>query len=193
MTPQELTTLIDAYSEVYSNALTEEVAEVGQSPTPGGVKKAPPSALPQRKKGQPITSIKDSYEIVLNYLIGEGFASDKHSAEQIMLGMSEAWVGQIVEARVDDNLSSVEKKKARNIRAGLPNDMGGDFIRGSKNRRGRGKSPEGPVSVEPTKDTQRSAKVRMARNHPEHPFGKKVTDADSQDRAERGSSGRRGS
>jgi hypothetical protein len=105
MTPQELTTLIDAYSEVYSNALTEEVAEVGQSPTPGGVKKAPPSALPQRKKGQPITSIKDSYEIVLDYLIGEGFASDKHSAEQIMLGMSEAWVGQIVETKSSKSIA----------------------------------------------------------------------------------------
>jgi len=118
MTPQELTILIDAYSEVYSNVLTEEVAEVGQSPTPGGVKKAPPSALPQRKKGQPITSIKDSYEIVLDYLIGEGFAPDKNSAEQIMLGMSEAWVGKIVEQQTDPTKTAAEMASLRNTAFG---------------------------------------------------------------------------
>jgi len=130
-------------------------------------------------------------EEVLSYLLDEGFASDEKSAEAIMGAMSEGWMESIVEARVDDNLSNKEKSNVRNTRSGIP--LSDTFTRTALHKKRRGKPPVKPESVKPTKDTQADAKYRMAVNQPEHPAGKRVRANWTQDTAERGPSGNRGS
>jgi hypothetical protein len=58
----------------------------------------------------------DLYDVVLEHLLDEGFADTLEDAQVLMANMSEQWIDSIVEARVDDNKSPIEKAKQRNKR-----------------------------------------------------------------------------
>ena len=97
----------------YYEQLCEESEEIGQSKTPGGIthtpggitpKKKPSSttingtpAIPPKPPGTPITSYGESYDIVFDYLISEGYADTNENALAIMANMSEDWRQSIVE------------------------------------------------------------------------------------------------
>jgi len=53
----------------------------------------------------PRISYRHNEEYLIDYLLGEGFASDEKSAEAIMGAMSEAWIESIIEAEGDVNPS----------------------------------------------------------------------------------------
>ena len=92
----------------YYEQLCEQILEIPQSPTPGGItpKKKPsptpingtPAIPPLPRKGTPITSYGESYDIVFEYLISEGYADTNENALAIMANMSEEWRQSIVEA-----------------------------------------------------------------------------------------------
>ena len=44
------------------------------------------------------SSQKESYELILNYLLDEGYADDLNSAEQILENMSEGWKSDVLKA-----------------------------------------------------------------------------------------------
>ena len=54
-----------------------------------------------------------SEEILVDYLLGEGFASDEKSASAIASAMSETWIQSIMEAKVDEKLPEHERSAAR--------------------------------------------------------------------------------
>jgi len=57
----------------------------------------------QKKTGVSAESF-NAYELVLDYLLEEGFASSEESADKIILNMSEAWFEDIMEARRMDKV-----------------------------------------------------------------------------------------
>ncbi len=91
----------------YYEQLCEESVEIGQSPTPGGItpKRMPSSTVinrtPRDRKLTPIESYKESYDIIFDYLIDEGYADTEDSALVIMANMSEEWRQSIVEGMFD--------------------------------------------------------------------------------------------
>ena len=99
----------------YYEQLCEESLEQGQSPTPGG-KKPATSAIPLKPpKGTPVnTGYKESYDIVFEYLISEGYADTNENALVIMANMSEEWRQSIVEAKADEDLTPLQKIRNRN-------------------------------------------------------------------------------
>lgn len=58
----------------------------------------------------------DFYDVVLHHLISEGYADSVDSAEVIMANMSEDWIENIIEAKVDKGKSKEDKIKSRNLR-----------------------------------------------------------------------------
>lgn len=52
----------------------------------------------QKLEEQQLTESLESYQVVLEYLLDEGFASTEYSADKIILNMSESWFEEIVEA-----------------------------------------------------------------------------------------------
>ena len=58
----------------------------------------------------------DTYDLVLDYLMTEGFADDEAAATQIMAHMSEEWCDSIVEAKMEAGKSEQEKKDIRGRR-----------------------------------------------------------------------------
>jgi hypothetical protein len=99
----------------YYEQLCEESLEKGQSPTPGGMikpKKPVTSAIPPlpRKGTKVNTGYKESYEIVFDYLISEGYADTNENALAIMANMSEDWKEEIInEAAADQSDKQIEK------------------------------------------------------------------------------------
>jgi hypothetical protein len=59
---------------------------------------------------------EDIYNIILSHLLDEGYAETPEAAEVIMVNMSEDWREEIVEAKVDNELSGQRKKQIRNER-----------------------------------------------------------------------------
>ena len=53
----------------------------------------------------------DIYDVILEYLINEGYADTYEAAESIMVNMSEEWRESIVEARVDEGYVDYRKGK----------------------------------------------------------------------------------
>ena len=101
MQPKDIRNLMESYHSIYESKM--EYLEKGQSPTPGGKERSKPSAIPPRpRKGTPITSLPESekYDMVLNHLIDEGFASSEENAEKIISVMSENWIDSIIEQMV---------------------------------------------------------------------------------------------
>ena len=76
----------------YYEKLCEESVEIGQSRTPGGKKPVTSAIPPKPPKGTPVnTGYKESYDIVFEYLISEGYADTNENALAIMANMSEDW------------------------------------------------------------------------------------------------------
>jgi len=72
------------------------------------------------------TSDLDTYNLVLEYLLDEGFASTEESADKIILNMSESWFEEIMEAR----RSEKEGK-------GSPEKRSGEYLIGARGERKR--------------------------------------------------------
>jgi hypothetical protein len=74
------------------------------------------------------------YEMLMTYLLDEGYANDVDSAEAIMVNMSEEWVGAIVEGYKKLPIGKMMKQSARKIvsaekkrsDAGWPSEIGGE-------------------------------------------------------------------
>lgn len=62
----------------------------------GSVTKNPKKLRKQKAMGEIDESI-NTYELVLSYLLGEGFASTEDAADKIILNMSESWFESIME------------------------------------------------------------------------------------------------
>jgi hypothetical protein len=58
----------------------------------------------------------DLYDVVIDYLLDEGFADTEESAEVIMVNMSEEWRDEILEAKVESGESESSKKDIRSRR-----------------------------------------------------------------------------
>lgn len=58
----------------------------------------------------------DTYDLVLDYLMTEGFADDESAATQIMAHMSDEWRDEIVEAKMEAGKSEYEKNRIRGER-----------------------------------------------------------------------------
>jgi hypothetical protein len=91
-----------------------------------------------------LTQSYDLYDVILSHLLDEGFASDEKSAEAILGSMSEAWIGSIVEAKVDKKLPEHERSGARLSRYDNPSGalaLGGGQQRARREEHGerRGK------------------------------------------------------
>ena len=95
----------------YYEQLCEESLEIGQSPTPGGKTKKTPVIPPLPPKGTKVnTGYKESYEIVFDYLISEGYADTNEAALAIMASMSEDWKEEIInEAAADQSDKQIDK------------------------------------------------------------------------------------
>jgi hypothetical protein len=87
-------------------------------------------------------------EVVVDYLVSEGYAKDEASALGILEAMSDEWLESIVEAKVDSGLSIDQKQKARRERLASvhnltgvesPNSMEGERRYLHNVRRGRKK------------------------------------------------------
>ena len=107
----------------YYEQLCEESLEKGQSPTPGGItpKKPVTSAItPLPRKGIKVnTGYKESYDIVFEYLISEGYADTNENALVIMANMSEEWKEEIInEAAADQSDKQIEKGVKTTYKAG---------------------------------------------------------------------------
>ena len=110
----------------YYEQLCEESLERGQSPTPGGMikPKTTPAIPPKPPKGTKVnTGYKESYEIVFEYLISEGYADTNEAALAIMASMSEDWKYSIVEAAADQSDKQIDQgiKKTYNAQGVLVN------------------------------------------------------------------------
>jgi hypothetical protein len=57
----------------------------------------------------------DIYDIILSHLLDEGYAETPEAAEAIMVNMSEDWREEIVEARIDEELTGARKQKASDL------------------------------------------------------------------------------
>ena len=126
MRDQELIGLYEAYQQVHGLQedaplqIGEESLEKGQSPTPGGKTKTTPAIPPKPPKGTKVnTGYKESYEIVFDYLISEGYADTNEAALAIMASMSEEWKESIiVEAAKDQSDDQIEKGVKTTYKAG---------------------------------------------------------------------------
>ncbi len=89
-----------------------------------------------KRTGNPLYSEEfDLYDIILSYLLDEGYAETPEAAEAIMVNMSEDWRESIVEAKSDEGLSPDEKRAARSER-GTVGYMH-PLTRGDKKKKGR--------------------------------------------------------
>ena len=105
MRDQEIFGLWESYNQVIANEV--ELNEKSGSPRPTFMPKSRERDIGKHDDW------KNVREEVLSYLLDGGFASDEKSAEAIMGAMSEAWVGSIVEAKVDEKLPEHERSGAR--------------------------------------------------------------------------------
>jgi hypothetical protein len=109
MRDQEIIGLWEAYNLVYEQETgrgprisdTYDMRDAEGGPKGGRTIKGP------KKKNVIRKEEVDLYDIILSYLLDEGFASDEKSAEAILGAMSEAWVESISESL----LGNFEAKK----------------------------------------------------------------------------------
>jgi len=112
-----LRTLLDTYSKMYAveeevvEETTEEPEELSEACWKGYEKKGMKTGFGKR---YPNCVKKEAYDIILDYLISEGLASDVESADKIMLIMSEDKIKEIVA----EDLASRAKSVVDDQRAG---------------------------------------------------------------------------
>lgn len=82
-----------------------------------------------RRIGGPYNEQLDTYDLVLDYLMTEGFADDESAATQIMAHMSDEWRDEIVEAKMEAGKSESEKKDIRGQRYADSIGRGEDYRR----------------------------------------------------------------
>jgi hypothetical protein len=80
----------------------------------------------QKLEEQQLTESLESYQVVFEYLLDEGYASTEESADKIILNMSESWFEEIMEAR----RSEKEGK-------GSPEKRSGEYLIGARGERKR--------------------------------------------------------
>ena len=85
---------LDQDSRDYSR---ETSAEYGSGTSGSGTVTKNPKKLRKQKAMGEIDESINTYELVLSYLLGEGFASTEDAADKIILNMSESWFESIME------------------------------------------------------------------------------------------------
>lgn len=81
------------------------------------------------------------YDVVLDYLLDEGYADTEENAITIMANMSEEWIDDILdEAKVDQDLTPLQKIRKRNKEYALPGEPAGQQ---TSNRRAERSSTRG--------------------------------------------------
>ena len=119
---QEMNESVDEEYRSLDNAIpriTAAIRRAGTSDATGGIKNADrvskmmtvvdrhnkknvkKRAKSNRKRGG-VAEDLDTYDLVLEYLLDEGYCDDEQSAEVIMANMSEEWLGSILEANKGD-------------------------------------------------------------------------------------------
>jgi len=94
----------------------------GPASGPGGKPKGK-KAERQKKTGVSAESF-NAYEVVLSYLLDEGFASTEESADKIILNMSESWFENIMELNRYEKETGKDYKTGKEVTKG--GTMGGD-------------------------------------------------------------------
>jgi hypothetical protein len=94
----------------------------GGPSAPGGKPKGK-KAERQKKTGVSAESF-NAYELVLSYLLDEGFASTEDAADKIILNMSEEWFGDIMELNRYEKETGKDYKTGKEVKKG--GTMGGD-------------------------------------------------------------------
>lgn len=87
---------LDQDSRDYARDSAVEYTAGGHKPGPGTVTKNPKKLRKQKAMGEIGESV-NTYELVLSYLLDEGFASTEDAADKIILNMSESWFESIME------------------------------------------------------------------------------------------------
>jgi hypothetical protein len=87
---------LDQDSRDYARDSDVEYTAGGNKPGPGTVTKNPKKLRKQKAMGE-IDESTNTYELVLSYLLDEGFASTEDAADKIILNMSESWFESIME------------------------------------------------------------------------------------------------
>jgi hypothetical protein len=107
----------------------DEYGHIGYDPdwhggpsAPGGKPKGK-KAERQKKTGVSAESF-NAYEVVLSYLLDEGFASTEESADKIILNMSESWFENIMELNRYEKETGKDYKTGKEVTKG--GTMGGD-------------------------------------------------------------------
>jgi len=91
----------------------------------GSVTKNPKKLRKQKAMGEIDESI-NTYELVLSYLLDEGFASTEDAADKIILNMSESWFESIMEEKVlIGELNRYEKETGKDYKTGKEVKKGG--------------------------------------------------------------------
>ena len=168
----------------YYEQLCEQILEIPQSPTPGGItpKKKPsptpingtPAIPPLPRKGTPVnTGYKESYDIVFEYLISEGYADTNENALAIMANMSEEWRESIVEETLDERRNVTER----------PLGIMHRFARGVR-------TPKGEKTELMGSDREGNPTGKYLRMKHEKKAAQIENDADEQRRRDRGAMGR---
>jgi hypothetical protein len=107
----------------------DEYGHIGYDPdwhggpsAPGGKPKGK-KAERQKKTGVSAESF-NAYELVLSYLLEEGFASTEETADKIILNMSESWFENIMELNRYEKETGKDYKTGKSVTKG--GTMGGD-------------------------------------------------------------------
>ena len=87
---------LDQDSRDYARDSDVEYTAGENKPGPGTVTKNPKKLRKQKAMGE-IDESTNTYELVLSYLLDEGFASTEDAADKIILNMSESWFESIME------------------------------------------------------------------------------------------------
>lgn len=104
----------------------------------------------------------DNFDIILEYLVAEGYADTNENALKIMANISEEWKQSIVEARQEERES--DKRKRRIRRSRLPHDGGkgkrAEEIRQDWHTSQRGRRGESPLASNPRYENEPGRRIR---------------------------------
>ena len=147
MDPKDIRNLVESYQNVYAE---QEVSEDMYGAVKGGLEKgakalenSPAGGVMKflvgpvggnKGKNTPTKADQDArikanknesveyYNMVLNHLIEEGFASSEENAEKIISVMSDEWMSSIVEQDATSSMADRAKRAVANQRSGFHGD-----------------------------------------------------------------------